>query len=117
MIHQNSIGFQNPTNPSNSLKKVSISSNRKINQNSPNFPPKNLKSCSAKKSTKFPKEWLKRALIKCCENIFLFTLFDLLIGVLLINWILWSFLFELELFLSELWCQGFGWTQCGNFPH
>jgi hypothetical protein len=44
----------------------------------------------------------KSVLIKCFENIFLFTLFDLLIGVLLINWILWSFLFELELFLSEL---------------
>ncbi len=54
------------------------------------------KVAAQKKSTKFSKEWLKSALIKCCENIFLFTLFDLLIGVLLINWILLGyFLFEL----------------------
>jgi hypothetical protein len=54
-------------------------------------------------------------LIKCFENIFLFTLLDLLIGVLLISWILWGFLFELELFLSELWCQGFGRDSAASF--
>jgi hypothetical protein len=52
MSHQNSIVFQNPKNPSNSPQKDSpFHPTRKINQNSPNFPPK-----SSKKSTKISQE-------------------------------------------------------------
>jgi hypothetical protein len=48
MIHQNSIGFKTSQILQIPLKKVSIPSTEKINQNSPNFS-KLSKSCNAKK--------------------------------------------------------------------
>ncbi len=71
MIHQNSTVLQNPKILQIPLKKVSISSNRKINQNSPYFPPKLTKSCSTKKSSKFPKGMTQECFDKMLWKYFL----------------------------------------------